>query len=166
MSFVTNDILSDAGKSKNAELAKKKAESESKKGNEKENLEKGAGDLGSGTPRASAAITPTVASTSEDNSSVSGPTGLFALLSHSTSSETHVNSSSNTAPPLPGCGATPDSADEPNKPNSATSGEKGSDLQENDSPFSGTNLSQLGYGLPPSDQTNDKIVNVENGQGG
>ena len=122
--------------------------------------------MGSDTPRASAAITPTVASTSEDNSSVSGPTGLFALLSHSTSPETQVSGPSTTAPPPPECGATPDSADEPNKPNSATSGEAGSDLQENDSPFSGTNLSQLGYGLPPSDQTNDKNVNVENGQGG
>ena len=97
MSFVAHGILTDAEKSKKAKLAKEKAELESKKSIEKENLEKGAGNLGSDTPRDTAAIAPTVASTNEDNSSVSGPTGLFAPLSHSTSPETQVSDPSTTA---------------------------------------------------------------------
>ena len=166
MSFVAHGILTDAEKSKKAKLAKEKAELESKKSIEKENIEKGAGNLGSDTPRDTAAIAPTVASTNEDNSSVSGPTGLFALLSHSTSPETQVSGPSTTAQTPPECGATPDPAEVPNKPSSATSEEAGSDLQENDSPFSGTNHGKIIHGLPPFDQTNDKNINVENGQGG
>ena len=170
MSFVAHDILSDADKRKEraqkAELAKKEAEKESKADIEKENLEKGAGDLGSDTPRDTTAIAPTVASTNDDNSSVSGPTGLSTRMSHLPSSETPVNGLSTAASPLPGGEATPDSADLPNTPNSSASGDKGSDFPKIDSPFSGTNHSQIGYGLTPSHQTDDKIVNVENGKGG
>ena len=42
----------------------------------------------------------------------------------------------------------------------------GSELLKNDSPFSGTNHRQLGDGLTPSGQTNDKNEIVENVMGG
>ena len=168
-SFSAN-IPSDAeikAKAKKAERAKKKAENELKERTEKENVEKGAGDLSSDNPLATAPTAPTVAPTNDVNSSVSCPTGLPSQMSHISSSEPAVNEPSTAVSPLPGGGAAPDSAAKPDTPNSASPVEVRPDLPKLFSSLSGDSpVDHNVDGLTPSDQISDKNENVENVEGG